>query len=442
MGAKIPKSSSSFFINLFGGICYVIAVQIALFLDPEIDSFKLVIVSLITALLPILFCEIFFLKVHKRESVGLILKQKINRDRVSIKFLGYYGSIALVMSLYFIIPMYSDDIFYEALLVFFIPLLAVYMIIGWIYIGEFDARLENPEDDLWHFGNFLAGRWSVVDRDVVLKHLRSVVLRAYYLPVMLTYFVFNIESLMKGRDAFIKSYFVDFSDVSAYSFVVLKFTVMVYFYLAAMDVLFGLIGYLMSFRVLDSKIKSTENTFFGWFICLCCYYPFWELLFLKHFFIDFYSNPSWTVWFKDMPSWFIAFWGVLVVGSMALEAATTLTFGIRFSNLTYRGLISEGPFRFTKHPQYVFKMFNRFFYMVPILSLYGVVGGVYSMILFMGICFVYYFRAKTEENHLSAYPEYVEYANWINENGIFRCVGKYLPFLVYSEEKAKAGKLF
>ena len=65
-----------------------------------------------------------------------------------------------------------------------------------------------------------------------------------------------------------------------------------------------------------------------------------------------------------------------------------------------------------------------------------------TMAMFIGICFLYYLRARTEENHLSKYPEYVEYANWMNEHGIFRKVAKFLPFLIFSEEKAKAGKLF
>lgn len=442
MSREIPKSSSSFFINLFGGICYVLSVQIAMFLNPDVDAFTLLITSVVAAIVPIIFCEIFILNVHKRERVGLIPKQKVNRERVALKLLGYYGSLGFVMLLYFIIPMYSDDEFYDASFLFLIPLLIVFMIGGWVYVGEFDSRLENPEDDLWHVGNFLIGRWSVADRKIVWKHLRSIILRAYYIPVMLTYFSIMIESLMKGQDAFITSYFADFTGATAYSFMLFKFMVMVYFYLAAMDVLFGLIGYLMALRVMDSNIKSTESTFFGWFVCLCCYYPFWELLFLKQFFIDFYTNPTWVTWFQDMPPFLVTLWGVMVVGCMALEGGTTLTFGIRFSNLTYRGLISEGPFRFTKHPQYIFKMFNRFLYFIPILSLNGVLGSIHSMLLFFGICFVYYFRARTEENHLSVYPEYVQYANWVNENGIFRFFGKYAPFLIFSEEKAKAGKIF
>lgn len=440
--AVLPKSSSSFLINLFGGVCYISAVHLAMKFYPDIDAFMLFVVSLVSALVPIVLCEILFLKVHLRPHVGLLSKQKPNKERVAIKLLGYYACLLLVMGLYFVIPMYSDDEFYSAFLVFFLPLMIVYIIGGWIYISEFDSRLKDPEDALWHFGNFIMGRWSIVDKDSVLKLLRSVILRGYYIPVMVVYFTINIESMMEGHEVFVSSYMSDFKNIAAYGYVLLKFFVLVYFYLAVMDVLFGLIGYLMTFRVLDSNIRSTEPTFIGWFVCLVCYYPFWETLFLKHFFIDFYEGAKWTEWFSNMPTWSILLWGMLVILSMGLEALTTLTFGIRFSNLTYRGIVTEGPFRFTKHPQYVFKMFNRFFFCMPFLSVYGVLGSIHSMVLFMGICFVYYLRARTEENHLSNFPEYVEYANWINENGVFRFMGKYFPFLIYSEEKAKAGKLF
>ncbi len=39
----------------------------------------------------------------------------------------------------------------------------------------------------------------------------------------------------------------------------------------------------------------------------------------------------------------------------AIYAWATLAFGIRFSNLTYRGVLTNGPYRFTRHPAYVSK---------------------------------------------------------------------------------------
>jgi hypothetical protein len=43
---------------------------------------------------------------------------------------------------------------------------------------------------------------------------------------------------------------------------------------------------------------------------------------------------------------------------------------------------------------------------------------------------IYILRAKTEEVHLSADPDYVQYAQWMQEHSIFRFV-QHLPLLRY-----------
>ena len=40
---------------------------------------------------------------------------------------------------------------------------------------------------------------------------------------------------------------------------------------------------------------------------------------------------------------------------------------------------------------------------------------------------VFYLRAKTEERHLSLDPVYVQYAQWIDEHGMFRWLDQ-VPF--------------
>ena len=44
---------------------------------------------------------------------------------------------------------------------------------------------------------------------------------------------------------------------------------------------------------------------------------------------------------------------------------------------------------------------------------------------------IYFFRAKTEERHLSRDPTYVSYALWINENGMLKWLGNIVPILRY-----------
>lgn len=76
------------------------------------------------------------------------------------------------------------------------------------------------------------------------------------------------------------------------------------------------------------------------------------------------------------------------------------------------------------------------------MSAFGIVGGIENVATFTVLCLIYYLRARTEENHLSIYPEYVQYAQAMNNRSLFHGVGKYLPFLVYSEQKALERRLF
>ena len=48
-------------------------------------------------------------------------------------------------------------------------------------------------------------------------------------------------------------------------------------------------------------------------------------------------------------------WGTVLVVLTAIYAWATVAFGLRFSNLTYRGVLTNGPYRFTKHPAYLAK---------------------------------------------------------------------------------------
>lgn len=432
-----PPSASSFLINLIGGLSFIASIKLIHFFYPEIDAFQLSIFSVLAAIIPTLLCELLFLKVHLRPSTGLIPKTKPDRNRLSIKLLGYYGSIAVVTGLYLLIPEYDKDL-YDTAFLYLLLLLLIYITIGWLYFSEVDPRMEDPYDGFWHAGNLFAGRWDKVDKEILKSHVKSFLLRMYFIPLMFFYITYNVQMVLDGHEGFSHTILPNMTDSPALA--VTKFFLLLYFFLAAIDTLFAVIGYLMTFRIFDSHIRSTDPTFLGWFVCIICYSPFWEIVFITSIFHDLYSNPEWYKWFENS-TLLLAIWGPFVLIGMCLEALTTLSFGIRFSNLTYRGLISSGTFRLSKHPQYIFKMMNRFFFLVPFLSMYGIFGAIKTMLMFFGLCFIYYLRAKTEENHLSIYPEYVEYANWVNRNGIFRWVGKIFPSLIYSEERAKSGKI-
>ncbi len=99
-------------------------------------------------------------------------------------------------------------------------------------------------------------------------------------------------------------------------------------------------------------------------------------------------------------------------------ALATVVFGIRFSNLTHRGILTHGPYAWSKHPAYVSK--NLFWWLasLPFLSASGsFTDMVRNTALLAIVSGVYYWRAKTEEKHLGADPAYQEYAAWMERHG-------------------------
>jgi hypothetical protein len=68
---------------------------------------------------------------------------------------------------------------------------------------------------------------------------------------------------------------------------------------------------------------------------------------------------------------------------------------------------------------------------IPFIPAQGWDEAARQSLALTGISLIYWLRARTEERHLSRDPVYVEYALWIERNGIFRWLGQAIPFLRY-----------
>jgi protein-S-isoprenylcysteine O-methyltransferase Ste14 len=169
---------------------------------------------------------------------------------------------------------------------------------------------------------------------------------------------------------------------------------------------FAFFGYLAESRFLGNKTKSVEPTMLGWMAAIFCYPPF---------------NSVLGTWLPMGGKAIITARPVL----LGLRAATlafytiytwaTVAFGMKFSNLTNRGIVTTGPYRFLRHPAYVCKGIAWWLEQVPNLD----AGTVASLI---GINIVYALRAYTEERHLRADPAYREYAKkvpWVLVPGVW-----------------------
>jgi protein-S-isoprenylcysteine O-methyltransferase Ste14 len=152
-------------------------------------------------------------------------------------------------------------------------------------------------------------------------------------------------------------------------------------------------------------------------VALACYQPFWSLLSRVYF--DYSRGLAWGPWLQGRPVIY-CIWGSIILLLYGIYLWSTVVFGCRFSNLTHRGIITNGPYRWTKHPAYIAKNLAYWMTFVPFIVSSSLADSIRRCLLLGLVNWIYYMRAKTEEAHLSNDPDYVQYKEWIARHGIFR----------------------
>lgn len=409
-----PASESAIFANALSCIVFF---GIVMFLGGQrgwIDTHE-VLWALAAAMLPMMAVDIR----RQRAAGAYASRRRPEVARVGFKLLGLWGTFGLMVLVYWVLPEYRGD-FYDRFYALMYPALGALALLAVPYFYWMDARQDVPEDGCYHMGLLLCGRWSHLERRMAGEHVKAWAVKGFFLPLMGTYLFDNIQQLV--------SFSTDFPDF-------MSFYRAAYHACYSVDLLFACTGYLMTLRLLNTQIYSAEPTALGWAVCLMCYQPAWGALFYPQYF-SYDDGYYWDHLVAGMPILRIV-WGMTILLCLVVYGWATLAFGYRFSNLTYRGLISSGPYRFTKHPAYVFKCASWWLISVPFIVSEGMGESLRQCLMLSGLCFVYFLRARTEENHLSNYPEYVNYANWMNTHGMFAALGRWLPFLAYDEARAQ-----
>jgi len=181
-------------------------------------------------------------------------------------------------------------------------------------------------------------------------------------------------------------------------------------FLLSIDVALAWCGYVFTSRWLDNRTQSAEPTLLGWSVCLLSYPPF-QLLGL------YFAYPAESAIFQYDNPWAISLFVVLAILSYFIYMCATLYFGVRFSNLTHRGVIRKGPFAIVRHPAYASKNLSWWLVILPaiVMNIQNT-GYLMAAVLTIGLAvqtWVYYMRAITEERHLSADPVYLEYCRQV-----------------------------
>ncbi|WP_067790496.1 methyltransferase family protein [Paraurantiacibacter namhicola] len=274
------------------------------------------------------------------------------------------------------------------------------------YVIWLDRYMIRPRDHAWHFGAMLLRR-EAWDPHEVKKHWRAWIIKGFFSAFMISILPFGFRAVVEA----------DFGAVLGNP---VMLGVLLFELLFVIDVQIGTVGYLLTLRPLDAHIRSGNPFLAGWVAALLCYPPFVFAFMGNGGVIQYENNTAgWGHWFAGNEPLLWA-WAAILVALTAIYAWATVAFGIRFSNLTYRGVLTHGPYRFTRHPAYLSKNLFWWLSVMPFITVSGSTVDVIRNTIFLGVVSgIYYWRAKTEEAHLLGEDEkYRDYFEWMNRHGI------------------------
>lgn len=326
---------------------------------------------------------------------------------IGYKWLGLIAVYAMLFLCYWAFPIYEGDFYAPIWTVapFLIPLL---ICLSPAYIALVERKgLADTQDVYWNLGRMLTLKPVMWERHPLKHFILGWAVKGFFLPLMFC----SLNSFMATASNRLP--FALPSDAASF----LQWYFFLYAFFLAIDVVYAVAGYLCTFRLADTHIRTAEPSAFGWIVCMCCYAPFWDITGSNYLTYD-ADGLAWDNWLAASPVLQIA-WGSAILVLHALYAWSNLSFGLRFSNLTWRGLISHGPYRFTKHPSYLFKNISWWLIAVPFIHQADPAEAVRNCLMLGCINIIYYMRARTEETHLMRYPEYQDYCAWMAQHSGF-----------------------
>jgi len=181
--------------------------------------------------------------------------------------------------------------------------------------------------------------------------------------------------------------------------------------LFVVDVGIAVIGYSVASRWLGNRTKSVDMTVSGWLFALLCYPP------MNNGFSD--SFIGYGKAFDNYPAPSEPILMILMVAILLcyfLYVWATITLGFKFSNLTNRGIITGGAYRYFRHPAYATK--NTAWWLDNVWVFYNI-WAVVGLAIWN---FIYFMRGITEERNLikdKAYRAYQDQTKYRFIPGVY-----------------------
>lgn len=358
--------------------------------------------------LPMIAWSLAVDKVHRNASTGIDwVHPRPWRETIEAsltKLVGYWATWAGIALIYATCRFYWHNPYLFAMGCFLYAAPALF-VLSVPYVVWLDRRLIELKDGAWSLGAWITGTGEP-DTEAIWNHLRSWSVKGFFLAFMLAVLPGNLRVFLDTETFGVMTDPVRLANW----LIALMFLV---------DVSFATVGYVVTMRPLDAHIRTANPFAAAWAAALICYPP--SILMTTEGPFNYrennYGEDGWFHWFQWHPGMLWAIGAVLVLLT-AIYAWATVAFGLRFSNLTNRGILTHGPYRWTRHPAYLAK--NSFWWLatIPVLTTGTIVDAVRNTLILAAVSGVYYWRAKTEERHLKLDPAYREYDAWIAEHGL------------------------
>lgn len=337
-------------------------------------------------------------KVHRRASTGLDWSARRGwADGLgtgAVKLVGLWATWGVIGAAYVLERYYWQGSYLFAIRLMGAALVPL-VVLSIPYVLWLERVLVERRDGAWHMGAMLLGRagW---DAGKVVHHARAWAVKGFFTAFMLSILPGGFYDLVRwewGGGA-----------VALANGLIMG--------LFVVDAQIGTLGYLLTLRPLDAHIRSANPFLDGWLAALICYPPF--TLMGAGNVLDYHpATADWTFWMAGHPV-LMTVWACWLVVLVAIYAWATMAFGLRFSNLTYRGVLTGGPYRLTRHPAYVSKNLFWWSSTLPFFATTHLWSDmVRNTVLMAGVSAVYWWRGCTEARHLAAEdPKYRAYSRW------------------------------